>query len=68
MNTDFRDVYSEKNDDELLRLAVKRNLLPEQARYALDAEMRSRGFLQSELAQLAARGSREAQTRQKDRQ
>jgi len=55
MNTDFRDVYSKKSDDELVRLAVKRNFLPEEARYAFDAEMRSRGFLQSELAELAAR-------------
>jgi len=55
--TNFREVYWGKTDDELLRLAVKRNSLSEGARYAFDAEMWSRGFLQGDLARLAAEGS-----------
>ena len=52
MTSDFRETYREKSDDELLRLAMKRNSLQKRAKYAFDAEMWSRGFVQSDLADL----------------
>ena len=54
MTNHFRETYKEKSDDELLRLATKRNSLPNRAKYEFDVEMWSRGFVQSDLADLEA--------------
>lgn len=54
MTNHFRETYQEKSDDELLRLAAKRNSLPNRAKYDFDAEMWSRGFVQSDLADVEA--------------
>ena len=42
------------NDNELLRLAMRRDSLQEREKYAFDAEMSSRGFLPRDLANNAS--------------
>ncbi len=50
MLTDFRHEYGKLADEELLQLASDRSSLVEEAKSALDSEMRNRGLTHDDLA------------------
>ena len=50
MFAEFQNEYAELNEDELLQLASDRQSLTEEAKCALDAEMRNRNLTAADLA------------------
>ncbi|HEY2461639.1 MAG TPA: hypothetical protein VGI16_12565 [Candidatus Acidoferrum sp.] len=52
MTTDFRELYKNRNDDQLLRLAKEKNLLQDAARHALESEIEERGLGDGALVEL----------------
>ena len=50
MFADFKNEYAELSDDELLQLASDRQSLTDDAKSALDAEMRNRNLIAADLA------------------
>jgi hypothetical protein len=69
MFAEFQHEYAELTDDELLQLASDRQSLTDDARSALDAEMRNRELTSADLAahQNFIKSSEQCETRRKNR-
>lgn len=69
MFAEFQHEYTELSDDELLQLASDRQSLTDEAKSALDAEMRNRDLTSADLAkhQNFVKRSEQRQTRRRNR-
>ncbi len=70
MFAEFQHEYAELSDDELLQLAFDRQSLTDDAKSALDAEMRNRNLTSADLAkhQNFVKRKQQRETRRRNRQ
>ena len=69
MLSEFQHEYAELSDDELLQLAFDRQSLTDDAKSALDAELRNRNFTSADLAkhQHFVKKNEQRETRRRNR-